>query len=77
MEPHLDYSDIFVAVLSNFIFVLQHVVELISYGVYNDENEPALFVRFYALQSVSPSQDVCGRKPDAAVNPKGCGPSES
>jgi len=38
-----------VSVLSNFIFVLQHVVELISYDAYNDENEPTLFAGFCAV----------------------------
>ena len=65
-----------VVVLSNFIVVLQHVVEPVSYDSYNDENEPTLFAYFYAVQNASANRDVHGRRPDAKANPTGCVPAE-
>ena len=59
----------FIAVLSDFILALQHVVVPISYVVCNDGNEPALCVCFFAAQSASASLDISDRTLVAAAYP--------
>ncbi len=66
----------FISVLYDFIFVLQHVAEPISYAVCNDESEPTLDVRFFAVQIASTNPDICDRTLFATADPAEYEPGE-